>query len=422
MRCERGGRPCTPTCSTEAEARRARGRIRGRGTLHWRPVSTDAAPLFDYRARLARAGTALRQVGGGALLISHLPNLRYLTGLDATAGLGCLEGDGRLTLLVDPRYEAAAAACADEIGADWLTPVHTAEHRATEWLAARAVALGWPQIVLESRVVSLHDARQLEQALRQAAWPGTLTDSPLDLIESLRLVKDAVERALLREGGARLSEVARAVLAEHLARPGRTELEVAADIDGRLRAAGFSRPAFETIVASGARSAFPHARPTARRLAVNDVVVLDFGGVYGGYCVDLTRTVCLGRPAPELDRQYAAVLSAQQAGCAAVRPGASPSEVDRAARQVLEAAGLGEAFGHGTGHGLGLEIHEAPRLARPRREDAAQPPLEAGVVCTIEPGAYVTGSAGIRIEDDVVVTVDGHQRITDVPLGWPTAH
>ena len=214
----------------------------------------------------------------------------------------------------------------------------------------------------------------------------------------------------------------RGILADDVARPGRTELEVAADIDARVRAAGFSRAAFDTIVASGPRSALPHARPTDRRLERGDVVVLDFGGVYGGYCVDLTRTVCLGQPSAEVDRQYHAVLAAQQAGCAAVRPGVLPADVDRAARQVLEAAGLGEAFGHGTGHGLGLEVHEAPRLARPRPEDAAQPPLEAGVACTIEPGAYVTGRAGIRIEDDVVVTADGHEQITDVPLGWPTAH
>ena len=227
---------------------------------------------------------------------------------------------------------------------------------------------------------------------------------------------------MLREGGARLSEAARGILADGVARAGRTELDVAAEIDARIRAAGFSRTAFDTIVASGPRSALPHARPTARRLEPGEVVVLDFGGVYGGYCVDLTRTVCLGQPTTDVDRQYQAVLAAQRAGCAAVRPGAFPADVDRAARQVLEAAGLGEAFGHGTGHGLGLEVHEAPRLARPQPEDAAQPPLEVGVACTIEPGAYVTTRAGIRIEDDVVVTADGHERITDVPLGWPTAH
>ena len=377
---------------------------------------------FDYRARVGRAGAALRGAGADALLVSHLPNLRYLSGLDATAGMGLLRGDGRLSLLVDPRYEAAAAAQVEALGDDLLAVVPTASVRPAACVAEACAREGIGSLVLESRVLSLHDARQLEQALHKVQWAGTLVGRPLDLVEDLRRVKDQTELSLLREGGARLSEVARGVLVDGVAGAGRTELEVAADIDARVRAAGFSRAAFDTIVASGPRSALPHARPTTRRLEPGDVVVLDFGGVYGGYCVDLTRTVCLGRPSSAVDRQYHAVLAAQQAGCAALRPGASPADVDRMARQVLEDAGLGEAFGHGTGHGLGLEVHEAPRLARPRPDDAAQPSLEAGVVCTIEPGAYVTGRVGIRIEDDVVVTTDGCERITDVPLGWPTAH
>jgi Xaa-Pro aminopeptidase len=359
--------------------------------------------------------------GADALLVSHLPNLRYLSGLEATAAHGLLTREGRLYLLVDPRYEAAAAERAALIG-DAIVPVATANRPVPAWLSSFCTGEGVDVLVLESRSLSRHDGTQVDRALRSAGWTGTVVDGPLDLIEGLRRRKDAAEIAILREAGSRLSEVASAVLSDAVAAPGRTELAVAADIDGRVRAAGFSRAAFDTIVASGPRSAFPHARPTARRLEHGDVVVLDFGGVYGGYCVDLTRTVCLGRPAPEVDRQFAAVWTAHRAGCAALAPGVSPEDVDRAARQVLEAAGLGEAFGHGTGHGLGLEIHEAPRLGRPRPDDTAQPPLEAGVVCTIEPGAYVTGRAGIRIEDDVVVTTDGHARLTDVPLGWPTAH
>jgi Xaa-Pro aminopeptidase len=380
------------------------------------------APTFDFRARISRAAAALAAAGGDALVISHPPNLRYLSGLDATAGQGVLTRAGHLYLLVDRRYEAAARARADEVGSDVLTPVPTADTRPAVWIAGHCVREGVAHLVLESRVLSLHEARLIERELRGGDWRGTLVDTPLDLVEGLRRVKDAAELSLLREGGARLSAVARGVLADRVARAGRTELEVAADIDARVRAVGFSRAAFDTIVASGPRSALPHARPSARRLEPGEVVVLDFGGVYGGYCVDLTRTVCLGQPTADVDRQYQTVLMAQQAGCAAVGPGSLPAEVDRAARRVLEAAGLGEAFGHGTGHGLGLEVHEAPRLARPRPEDAAQPPLEAGVACTIEPGAYVTARAGIRIEDDVVVTADGHERITDVPLGWPTAH
>jgi Xaa-Pro aminopeptidase len=379
-------------------------------------------PDFDFSGRLSRAADALARLGADALLISHLSNLRYLSGLEATAGTGLLTADGRLHLLVDPRYENAAAARAAAVGAERIVPVHTAAVRAADWVARHCVGQGVSRLVLESRVMALHDARLLEQALTAVGWRGTLVETPLDIVEDLRRVKDAAELALLREGGRRLSDAARGILCDAVARIGRTELEVAADIDARVRAAGFARAAFDTIVASGPRSALPHARPTSRRLDAGDVVVLDFGGVYGGYCVDLTRTVCLGHPSPEVDRQYHAVRAAQHAGCAAVRPGVLPGDVDRAARQVLEAAGLGETFGHGTGHGLGLDVHEAPRLARPRPEDAAQPPLEAGVVCTIEPGAYVMDRAGIRIEDDVVVTADGHDPLTDVPLGWPTAH
>ena len=379
-------------------------------------------PTFDFRARVSRAAVALAAAGAEALVISHLPNLRYLSGLEASAGQGLLTADGRLSLLVDPRYEAAARARADEVGADVLRPVPTADVRPADWIVGHCVREGVTQLVLESRVMSLHHARVIERALAAERWAGTIIDTPLDIIERLRRIKDTAELWLLREGGARLSDAARGILADHVARTGRSELEVAEAIDARVRAVGFSRAAFDTIVASGPRSAFPHARPTPRRMEAGEVVVLDFGGVYGGYCVDLTRTVCLGQPTTEVDRQYQSVLAAQRAACAAVRPGVFPADVDRAARQVLEAAGLGEAFGHGTGHGLGLEIHEAPRFARPQPEDAAQPPLEAGVACTIEPGAYVTARAGIRIEDDVVVTVDGHERITDVPLGWPTAH
>jgi Xaa-Pro aminopeptidase len=207
--------------------------------------------------------------------------------------------------------------------------------------------------------------------------------------------------------------------------PGRSEREVAADIDWRLRQAGFERPAFETIVASGPNSAMPHARPGERVLEPGDLVVLDFGGVYGGYCVDLTRTVSLGEPAAEARRVYGAVHDAQTAAIEAVRPNVRASQIDAAARDTLKGHGLGEAFGHGTGHGLGVEVHEAPHI-RPRQESAAPSALaawtaddsiEPGMVFTIEPGAYIPGWGGVRIEDDVLVTGDGREVLTTVPYG-----
>jgi Xaa-Pro aminopeptidase len=218
------------------------------------------------------------------------------------------------------------------------------------------------------------------------------------------VVKDEAEIATLKEAGRRLGRAT--AEAASLARAGRSEIDVAGDLDALLRRWGFERPAFETIVASGPNSALPHARPGRRVLAEGDGVVLDFGGVYDGYCVDLTRTVELGDAGTDFRRLFAAVAEAQQAAISAVRPGAKASSVDDAARAALGRYGLEGAFGHGTGHGLGLEVHEEPRIGRPL---AGQPDLELqpGMVFTIEPGVYVEGVGGVRIEDDVLVTDSG---------------
>jgi len=225
-------------------------------------------------------------------------------------------------------------------------------------------------------------------------------------------VKDDYELDAIRTAAARLTEVA----AEGIAavRAGVTERHVAAALEAGLRRAGFDRIAFDTIVASGPHAALPHYRAGDRRLERGDLVVLDFGGVMDGYCCDLTRTVAVGPPAPEATRIYEAVRDAQAAAIAAVRPGIPASDVDAAARAVLDARGLGQAFGHGTGHGLGLEVHEDPRVGRPR-PNVPTAVLQPGMVFTIEPGAYVTGFGGVRIEDDVVVTERGCDVLTAVP-------
>jgi Xaa-Pro aminopeptidase len=215
--------------------------------------------------------------------------------------------------------------------------------------------------------------------------------------------------------------VARGVFDEISA--GRTELEIARAIDARIVGGGFERTAFETIVASGPQAALPHAHPTERRLGENDLVVLDFGGVYHSYCVDLTRTVSVGPASGRAREVHAAVLEAHDRAIQAVAPGRSRFAIDAAARDSLAARGLGEAFGHGTGHGLGIEIHEDPRITR-RTGDAAVAPgkevnevdetVAAGMVFTIEPGAYLPGWGGVRIEDDVLVTEHGVELLTNV--------
>jgi Xaa-Pro aminopeptidase len=233
------------------------------------------------------------------------------------------------------------------------------------------------------------------------------------LVESLRACKDAYELEVLREAGRRLSVVAEGVFEE--VRAGRTERAVAMAIDRRVREGGFSRPAFETIVAGGPNAALPHARPGERILTEGDLVVLDFGGVYDSYCVDLTRTVAVGRAAPRAREVHDAVREAHDAALAAVRPGASRFAVDAAARDRLAEAGMADAFGHGTGHGLGLEVHEDPRIVRRHPGvDVRDERLLPGMVFTIEPGAYFPGWGGVRIEDDVAVTPSGVEQLTRV--------
>src|SRR4029077_2329077 len=251
--------------------------------------------------------------------------------------------------------------------------------------------------------------------------PGLALVPTEHIVERLRVRKDEYEVETFREAARRLSTVADGVFQE--IRAGRTEQEIARAIDARIVGGGFERTAFETIVASGPQAALPHAHPTERTLGESDLVVLDFGGVYRAYCVDLTRTVSVGRASGRAREVHAAVLEAHDRAIQAVAPGRSRFAIDAAARDSLAARGLGEAFGHGTGHGLGIEIHEDPRITR-RTGNAAVAPgqdandvdeaVAAGMVFTIEPGAYLPGWGGVRIEDDVLVTETGVEVLTNV--------
>jgi len=233
------------------------------------------------------------------------------------------------------------------------------------------------------------------------------------IVERGRVVKDEYEIAVFRDAAHRLSNVARDVLAS--VRRGMTERAMAFAIERRMHEEGFSRPAFETIVASGPNAALPHARPTERKLTEGDLVVLDFGGVYDSYCVDLTRTVCIGRASRRVREVYDAVRAAHDVAVASVGPGQSRFAIDEAARNRLTQAGMGQAFGHGTGHGLGIDIHEDPRIMRRRPDvDTRDEFVTPGMVFTIEPGAYFPEWGGVRIEDDVLVTGAGVELLTHV--------
>ena len=364
-------------------------------------------------ARLTRVREAARAAGIDALVVTHLPNLQYLTGFTGSAGLARVLPRSCL-LVVDFRYVTAVTALTSSLGG--LVTLATFERSYDEAVVDLLRREGSLRIGIEAAHLPVSRFNAISGGL--AAWtrlPFTSPESapalvPTErLVERIRIIKDELEIGILRDAGRRLGEIASRV--HGFVREGRTEHSVAADIDAAMREAGFSRPAFETIVASGPNSALPHARPTERAIQAGDPTVLDFGGVYDGYCVDLTRTVQLGAATGALRQLYAAVAEAQKAAIAAVRPGVASSAIDAAARSVLERYGLAEAFGHGTGHGLGLEVHEEPRIARqsPRLPD---PVVEPGMVFTIEPGAYVPGVGGVRIEDDVLVTETGCEVLT----------
>ena len=367
------------------------------------------APPDHHLARHARLREDLRAEPLDALLVTSLPNVAYLTGLFATAGAVVVSHE-RVTLIVDGRYAAAAHARRDQIDTLDVATV-AASGSYDEAIAAVLRTFGNARVGFEAAHMTVRQHRDL--LARLAATDPGLALTPTDgLVERRRAVKDDWELRTLREAGLRLSDAAKCIIPKALA--GQQERQVAAVIDAELRRVGFDKPAFDTIVASGPNSAMPHYRAAGRVLASGDFVILDFGGLWNGYAVDMSRTIAVGGSNERQRRLLERVAEAQHAAFAAISVGTPATDVDRAARDVLERDGLGDAFSHGTGHGLGLEVHERPRVAKYRRELAPEP-LQAGMVFTLEPGAYIDGWGGVRIEDDVVVTSGGAQWLTDAP-------
>ncbi len=369
------------------------------------------APSAALKRRHEAVRDACRRAGVDALIVTTRSNILYLTNFSGSAAIAIVTPD-RLEFITDFRYVTAvegqqqsAEACPDLR----LTVV---EGTYDTTLVKLLTSLGLARVAFEAANVTVSRHNWLTTTLAQASGAPQLI--PADqLIERIRVRKDDYELSMLRESARRLSEVARGVFSE--VRAGRTEREVALAIDARIIAAGFERPSFDTIVAGGPNAALPHAHPGERRLGENELVVLDFGGVYRSYCSDLTRTVVLGTASARAREVHAAVLEAHDRAIQAVAPGRSRFAIDAAARDSLTARGLGEVFGHGTGHGLGIDIHEDPKVSR-RTSDAPVDDelVDTGMVFTIEPGAYLPGWGGVRIEDDVLVTQHGVEVLTSV--------
>ena len=358
---------------------------------------------MDLAARTARARGQMAQAGCEALLISNLVNVRYLTGFSGSAGMLLLRPDDAV-LVTDGRYATQAPAELAQAGA--VADVEAVPGSEQLELLAE-LTFGLTKIGLEAEHVSW--ARQRRHA--QAWGRGKRLVATAWLVEGLRQRKDAAEVARIAAAATIADEALVAV--QPMLGDGPTESEVAMALDSEMRRLGADGPAFETIVASGPNGAEPHHHPSSRRLGAGELVVVDFGARVDGYCSDMTRTLRSGE-GKSLTRKLRhiedVVLASQDAGLAAVRDGVAASEVDRACREVVEAAGWGEFFVHGTGHGVGLDVHEAPSLARPSADI-----LCSGQVVTVEPGVYIPGLGGARTEDTVVVTEAGCRVLTLAP-------
>jgi Xaa-Pro aminopeptidase len=356
----------------------------------------------DHFRRIGALRRKITRAGLSGLVVTHLPDLRYLSGFTGSSAAFAVTSRAA-RLFTDGRYTAQAA---DEVNAAKVEIVSGPPAiSAVQWLAAQP---GATMGGFDSAWTTVADLARWKAALPSRLRRSFLAALPASLVEQLRRVKDEDEIAIMAEAA-----LVGCQLFEHILgfiRPGLKEIEVAAELEYQARLMGAEAMSFETIVASGVRSALPHGRASAAPLPRRGFLTLDFGVILKGYCSDMTRTVYLGKPRQEERDAYNSVLEAQQAGVGAVSPGVTCAEVDEAARSILRRDGLAEAFSHSTGHGVGLEIHEQPRVGAGQTTR-----LSPGMVITIEPGAYLPGKFGIRIEDMVAVTATGGQVLTPAP-------
>ena len=357
---------------------------------------------MEHLRRIGALRRRITRAGFPGLIVTHPPDIRYISGFTgSSAALGVtrrqalLFTDGRYTAQANQEVEAAQVQIVSG-------PPAVA---AVQWLAAQA---GVEMAGFDPARTTVAELARWKAGLPSHLRRSFLSATPAPFVENLRMVKDEDELAVMRQAalmGCKLFEHILGFL-----RPGIAEMEVAAELEHQARRLGAEGMSFDTIVAAGLRSALPHGHATNAPLPRRGFLTLDFGIIHNGYCSDMTRTVFLGAPKPRERNAYHSVLEAQEAAVNAVAAGVSCAEVDEAARSVLRRDGFGEAFSHSTGHGVGLEIHEPPRVGSGQKTR-----LEPGMVVTIEPGIYMAGEFGIRIEDMVAVTRAGCEVLTPAP-------
>jgi Xaa-Pro aminopeptidase len=363
--------------------------------------TVDALPKMDVAGRITRLQDQVAEAGCEALLVTRLVNVRYLTGFTGSAALVLVAPD-EVLFVSDGRYAVQATAQIGAAGVD--ASVAISPTLAGQREIVRAAAGGIGRLGLEA-----NDVTWAAQRSYASEWfPEAELVATEGLVEGLRVVKDVGEVARIEAAAAIADAALGAVRPRMLDRP--TEADFGLELDTEIRRLGAEGTSFETIVAAGPNGAMPHHRPGHRVIAAGDLVVVDFGALVDGYCSDMTRTVMVGEPSPTQERMLEVVTASQAAGVAAVAPGVAATAVDGACRTVISDAGWGEAFVHGTGHGVGLEIHEAPRVGI-----TSTATLAAGHVVTVEPGVYLPDHGGVRVEDTVVVTTDGCRPLTLAP-------
>ncbi|MEQ8849871.1 Xaa-Pro peptidase family protein [Botrimarina sp.] len=352
----------------------------------------------DHAKRRQKLQKLLSREKLDALLVTSFTNVTYLTGFTGDDSYLIVTPDDAV-LVTDPRYtEQLEGECPD-----LALHVRDPGVKMTPATAEALRGVGAERVGFEEDSLTVGSLNRLTEELKGVDLVGVSS-----AVESLRLVKDRSEIAAIRhaaELARRAFDVVRAAWT-----PGAAERDLARELEYQARRFGGARLSFAAIVAAGPRSALPHATPTSAKVGDHDFTLIDWGVFAPLYASDLTRMVLHGAPSKKFERVYNTVLEAQLAGIEAIRPGAVCQDVDRAARDVIEKAGYGKKFGHGLGHGLGLEVHEGPRLGRNQETE-----LRPGMVVTVEPGVYLPGWGGVRIEDDVLVTKSGHELLSDVP-------
>lgn len=363
-------------------------------------MNTSSTNTSPHRARRDRLAARLGEANLDAYWVSGLPSIRYLAGFTGTYAQLLITREGTL-FITDGRYqeqvESEVSECEVKIFRNRTWP---------EVFAEEIRERGWKRIGFEARQLTVEGFSKA----REAAADSVHWEPISSWVEELRVVKDTTEIEILKRSGAVADRVLEAILPE--LREGITEKQVVRRMMNLFWEHGAKGPSFDLIVLFGARSSLPHGQPGDTPLGKGDWVLLDFGGIVDGYCSDCTRTFVFGEPDSLQRERHDLVMRAHRAAFEVARPGAVCNEVDQAARKVLEEAGFGQAFMHGLGHGVGLEIHEAPRLAPPSREV-----LQEGMVVTFEPGIYLPGWGGIRLENAVVVGSGTPEPLTQTDMG-----